>query len=262
MSENNGNEEMAGAVPQERLPDIKPAVQPEEHARDNPLVGNIAETDERNTSAKIADIRKSLDRLHGNYDHESRISFINSEHPGWKEYQKAYLESYLLALQIFNDRALGPNGRKPLTYEDTEGMEKFNLTAQFRDQETGQKWELVLDRRPQGRWDDDDDRGGTRITIWDHNKRGNRVTDEWPDENLEKYGDVYDLGVRMTPDGMFSFDSRRNSKWPRIFRENSLSHDLVNMRVAKNLSSLLTKAIERLESLKMTRLKVKLPRKY
>jgi hypothetical protein len=209
MLGDSGNYELDSDRHVENRADGDSAVSRHHVAEQEDTPSQAAAADEGQRPAAIAQVRAELNRISSRYNHKSELRpFVDSENPGWKEYQRAYLESYLLALQLFllalqlfNDRVLAPRGKAPLTYDQTEAMGKFKLSADVYDHETGQKWELALDRKPRSKWNESD-RSGTRVTIWDHNERGNRVTSEWADKTVEQWGDVFDMGWRVTPDGV------------------------------------------------------------
>jgi hypothetical protein len=190
MPGDNSNQEIShGKIrvswenPLETRPDKSPLhKQAEERPSGSTSTSDTAQKDKERAEHGIAAIRGQLEEK----PHEpgkDQAEYMEKV----RAFRKEYDESRNLALKIFNERFLEAHGQRPLTVKDTEQSDKFSLAAKFQDQETGQKWEIVLDRKPE---DPDADPlflahmgvRGARVSIWDNNKRGNRVTKEWTDK--------------------------------------------------------------------------------
>jgi len=259
MSVDNSNNEFEGKNLPEKKDDKPHTNKPEQevgHATSNRQTAQENPKEEAEEAARVrAELQGQFDKWGSDWKVEEKRII---------EYEKAFGKTLGTTVRLFNERVLkSQDSQKQETLlkpEELEALKSFKLSASFHDTEKDQRWQVIVDTLSKG---NDTEGPGTRITIWDKSKRGRRALNEWPDESMEQYGDVHSNGWRMNKGGMYDFDSRHNSdiSWLPFLRESQPTQIGQDTLKITKVNTLLTRAIEHPELVKLTRHKVIIPGK-
>lgn len=120
------------------------------------------------------------------------------------------------ALKLFNERVLRDGKENPVTLADLQAMPDFMMFSTFRDLDTGQKYEIVMDRKKNNQEPFAEGKKDIRISLFDHTPQFmDEVRHHYnPDSRVRDKVLTNDVGVRVYPHTILSYDRRRNPQLP------------------------------------------------